>query len=430
VVVYLAIDNGESLTLRSLAEQYELLEKRRMNVDLSTHSAGSTALGYLYQCRYALLLGLQALTDSPQLRISIEKFDDIAFDDGDDPVTVIQTKHHLTKPGNLTNASVDLWKTLGIWMEVLAQNAEAPFRARFIIVTTGAAPDGHATALLRARDRNESRADEILLKTANESSSDANAEAYARYRKLPEGLRLALLKAVYVLDASPNVLDVLDDIGRELRHAVPRHQVGLLVERLEGWWFGVVIRSLCEGSRSVPVATIEARIDELRDGFQRDALPVDYADRTPPATVVAELDGRAFVRQLRCISVGERRVEFAIRDFYRASEQRSKWARQELLVDGEIEHYERRLREAWEPRHATMLDSIPDGADENAKASAGEQVFRWAETEASFPLRTVEERFLTHGSFHILANRRVIGWHPEFRTLIADVNGDKPKGKS
>lgn len=402
-----------------------------MTVDLSKHNAGSTVLGYLYQCRYALLLALQALTDNPHIRISIEKFDDIAFDEGDDPVSVIQTKHHLTRPGNLTNASVDLWKTLDIWMDVLAQDADAPFRTRFVIVTTGAAPDGHATALLRARERNESLADEILLKTAKESGNEGNEGAYARYRKLPEALRLALLKAVHVLDESPNVLDVRDEIARELHHAVPRPQIGILVERLEGWWVTTVIRSLCEGPRSIPVTAIETRLDELREGFKRDALPVDYADGTPPAAVIAELDGRPFVRQLRCISVGERRVEFAIRDFYRASEQRSKWARQELLVDGEIEHYERRLKEAWEPRHVTMLDSVQNGADANAKAAAGELVFRWAETEASFPLRTVEERFLTHGSFHILANRKVIGWHPEYRTIVAEPdNASTPKGKS
>jgi len=402
-----------------------------MTVDLAKYDASRTALGYLYQCRYALLLALQALTDSPQIRVSIEKFDDIAFDEGDDPLSVIQTKHHLTKPGNLTNASVDLWKTLDIWMELVEQNPDSPFLTRFVIVTTGAAPDGHAAAFLRARDRHETQADGILLKTAKESINEDNAAAYARYSKLPEPLRLALLKSAYVLDSSPNVLDVRDEIAHELRHSVPRHQVNILVERLEGWWFATVIRSLCEGRRSIPVTAIETRLDELREGFRRDALPVDYADRTPPAAVVAELDGRTFVRQLRCVSVSERRVEFAIRDFYRASEQRSKWARQELLVDGEIEQYERRLKEAWEPRHAAMLDSVPGGADATTKAVAGEQIFRWAETEASFPLRTVDERFLTHGSFHILANQKAIGWHPEFQRLVAETGDDsKPKGKS
>jgi hypothetical protein len=44
------------------------------------HDAAAAATGYLYQCRYALLAGLQAIPDAPELEISIEKFDDVAFE--------------------------------------------------------------------------------------------------------------------------------------------------------------------------------------------------------------------------------------------------------------------------------------------------------------------------------------------------------------
>jgi len=41
-------------------------------------------LGYLYQCRYALLAGLRASKSKPAMVLSIERFDDIAFEDGTD----------------------------------------------------------------------------------------------------------------------------------------------------------------------------------------------------------------------------------------------------------------------------------------------------------------------------------------------------------
>ena len=97
-------------------------------------------------------------------------------------------------------------------------------------------------------------------------------------------------------------------------------------------------------------------------------LPIDFRSSQPPPEVVAELDKRPFVRQLRKIEVGSTRVEFAIRDYYRASEQRSRWAREELLVDGELENYERELVEAWEPRYAAMLDEL------TASCSPGKRV--------------------------------------------------------
>ena len=113
---------------------------------------------------------------------------------------------------------------------------------------------------------------------------------------------------------------------------------------------------------------------------------------------------------------GPRRIEYAIRDYYRASEQRSRWAREDLLLDGELASYEQTLVEAWEPRHAAALDELSLCRPPEMKVALGQAVFKWVEQDASFPLRSVRERFLTHGSYHILSNRFAVGWHPDFKS--------------
>jgi hypothetical protein len=118
-----------------------------------------------------LLAGLRAIPDSPHLSISIEKFDDIAFEAKGEPTELIQTKHHVAKTGDLTDGSADLWKTLSIWMKRIAENIEAPFRTRFVLLTTGSAPDGSAASLMRMRDRNEKDADKRLLAAAVKSKN-------------------------------------------------------------------------------------------------------------------------------------------------------------------------------------------------------------------------------------------------------------------
>ena len=85
-----------------------------------THEASASATGYLFQCRYSLLAGLQAIPDSPQLEISVEKFDDVAFEANGEPTQLIQTKHHIGTTGSLSDASTDLWKTLLIWSRASA----------------------------------------------------------------------------------------------------------------------------------------------------------------------------------------------------------------------------------------------------------------------------------------------------------------------
>ena len=76
-------------------------------------TAAASALGYFYQVRYALVVLLQP--QNPESTISIEKFDDIAFEQDGEPVELLQTKHHVTRTGSLTDSSSDLWKTLRVW---------------------------------------------------------------------------------------------------------------------------------------------------------------------------------------------------------------------------------------------------------------------------------------------------------------------------
>src|SRR5215471_13748287 len=105
-----------------------------MGTPANPHGASPSALGYLYQCRYALLEGLRAVPETPQLLISIEKFDDVAFEANGEPTALIQTKHHIGRTGDLSDSSVDLWKTIAVWLDKLAEDVEAPFRMKFVLL--------------------------------------------------------------------------------------------------------------------------------------------------------------------------------------------------------------------------------------------------------------------------------------------------------
>lgn len=63
-----------------------------------------------------------------------------------------------------------------------------------------------------------------------------------------------------------------------------------------------------------------------------------------------------------------------------------------------------------------MLDELTPSCPAAGRVALGQNLFRWAEQDANFPLRSVRERFLTHGSYHILSNRYTVGWHPEYKS--------------
>jgi hypothetical protein len=79
----------------------------------SQFSAKPSALGYLYQVRYALFL-LLSMPES-EMQLYIEAMDDIDLHLDAQPLELIQLKHGaLKKRAILTDSSVEFWKTIRV----------------------------------------------------------------------------------------------------------------------------------------------------------------------------------------------------------------------------------------------------------------------------------------------------------------------------
>jgi hypothetical protein len=95
--------------------------------------------------------------------------------------------------------------------------------------------------------------------------------------------------------------------------------------------------------------------------------------------------------------------------------QRSKWTREHVVLDGELENFETRLIEEWEPHFSAMCDTLDSKtASETELLQAGKELYQWVEMEARFPLRSLTARFLCVGSYHMLANDLKVGWHRHY----------------
>jgi hypothetical protein len=94
----------------------------------------------------------------------------------------------------------------------------------------------------------------------------------------------------------------------------------------------------------------------------------------------------------------------------------------------EVTLFETRLVEEWQPRFHSMCDGLEATAQDSAIRSAGQKLYYWVETEARFPFRTVTARFLSVGSYHMLANAVRIGWHRDYATLLANTSENSDGG--
>lgn len=376
-------------------------------------SGADSAVGYLYQVRLALLSALRRIAADDTFALYLETLDDVVFETTGSALDLLQLKHHRSRAANLADASPDLWKSLRIWMDGRARGT-IPRDARLFLITTSAAGSGSAASRLRADDRDELEALKRLDHTSTTSTSDTNSASYQLFRELSEAEKRSLLSTVVIVPQAPDITIVGDGIRAEARLAVRREHLDAFVGRLEGWWFGRALRQLVDNA-SPPIfsSEIECEWHDLQEQFKRDALPVDR-DILDQEVDAVTYENTVFVHQAQLADIGPERILAAIRDYYRAFAQRSRWMREELLLVGELDSYERLLREEWEIQFHRVADELGDQAAEHVMRLAAQRVYAWVEN-SSYPIRPqVQHPSMSRGSFHILADSLKVGWHPQF----------------
>ena len=389
----------------------------------SKHSASGPLAGYLFQCRLALLRGLQMAKKKPNGHISIEKFDDIAFEDEDYSKCLIQAKHSVNAK-SLSDTSVDLWKTLKIWIDQLDQGIIIFGSTKFALITTCEAKEGSAASLLRtgASDKDLEQSLALLRSAAFGSKNELTKDARTALLALSHEKAMTFLRQIEVIDNHANLIDVMDEIEGEVMITAPSH-VGEVASYLEGWWLRVVGKCLVEdSSASIPVQHILIKASEIGKSFGPDALPIDEPDSLGAKDYTDDDEAELFVRQMRVIGMSDRIVRRGAQDYYRAFAQRSKWARENLILDSDLGKYDADLADRWGRKFdAECAESSPD--TEPKKQICGRNICLWASQE-SIPFRSVVETWITAGSFQGLSDRLKIGWHPDFETLFAEEVAD------
>lgn len=379
---------------------------------MANHNAAGQMLGYLYQVRYALNLLLES--NDPSYQISLEKFDDIAFDRDGTPVQLIQAKHHTT-PASLTDTSTDLWRTLNVWVDAITNDISLLDHTDFVIITTATAPDNSAATLIQQQKYQE--AFEKLKDVIEDSSTQTNLHFYERIKSIGDSVLLRLVKRIRIISSASDITDVERDIQKQIRIACKFEHVLLATERIEGWWFQECIKAL---SSTNPVITtyrqLHAKVYEITRQYGNDNLPIEFWDLDEVEEAELDPKDRIFLEQLRLLQYQSRMLRLALQDYYKASMQRSSWLRQGLVYANELDTYEHRLQDAWEHAFADMEESLKDYGNpiEQEKIKAGKALYSKIMDQDIRIRQGVDAAYVMQGTYHHLANSLSIGWHVDF----------------
>ena len=390
------------------------------------YAAGSQALGYIYQSRLAML----SLFRSPEeIEVYIERDDDIEFLGAEHKKTLASLKHK--KVGDrLTDLSTDFWKSIKIWMDRFERDGRSKCNHSYVLFTTASvAAKSFLLFFLNKELDNEQvvEIDSSILKTLEASETALSKQLLAKLQELEPQDRQNFWSRIIIFDNHVRIENIPEIIKSQHMRTVRSQHRTPIYERLEGWWDNQVILMLTSKRKNALTGhEVSDKLASIADEFKVDNLPIDFRDSQPANDTEISDDNRLFVFQLKSINVSTQRIRKAITDYYRAFEQRSAWARENVLFEGEIEQYEALLVDEWERYKDILFDELGEDTSANLQISAGKELYKWAELNTGH-LRIrerVTEPYVVRGSFHILANTKPdprVYWHPRFLGRIREI---------
>ncbi|MCE7508891.1 ABC-three component system protein [Alloalcanivorax xenomutans] len=396
------------------------------------YSASEQGLGYIYQARLALLHILQL---SEETAVFLEKDDDLDFIDGDGGKSLASLKHKAVGD-RVTDLATDFWKSVNIWLERYKRDGRSASSLQFFLFTTGTVSAGSFLARLLPDQPAPSSDLAPLTELANASLANSKSQLIATiavsFNELSEPEKQDFLERILILDGSPRIDDIPSIIRDKHMRSIRREHREFVFERLEGWWTDAVIKQLTHARpEGIFGYEVSDKLSNFAEEYKADNLPITFRGKQPVGEIDIEDDPRLFVAQLREIGLSSSRIRSAVLDYYRAFEQRSAWARENLLVSGEVEEYEDRLADEWNRYKDVVFEKLADDSAENALREAGATLYNWAEFETgkleSLRIRArVAEPYVLRGSFHILADATPeprVYWHPRFLDRLGKVLG-------
>jgi len=370
--------------------------------------------------------------------VFLEKDDDLDFVDSVGGKSLASLKHKAVGD-RLTDLSTDFWKSVNIWLARYKRDGRAASNLRFFLFTTGTvSADSFLARLLPDQPVASSDAATLTMLAGAalaKSKSQLIGPIATEFNELSDSEKQDFLERILILGGSPRISDIPASIRDKHMRSIRREHREFVFERLEGWWTDAVINQLT-GARAEGIFGYEVsdKLSNFAEEYKADNLPITFRGKVPADEIDTETDPRLFVAQLREIGISSSRIRSAILDYYRAFEQRSAWARENLLVSGEVEEYEDRLADEWNRYKDVAFEKLKNDSAEEALREAGATLYNWAEFETgkieSLRIRArVTEPYILRGSFHILADATPepkVYWHPRFLDRLCDVLGVAP----
>ncbi|EFG85404.1 hypothetical protein F1645_13790 [Novacetimonas hansenii] len=396
----------------------------------NAHSADASALGFLYQAQYALLRLWNEATYEDAV-IYLETLDDVVLESNDQTI-LEQLKHSLSKnPAAITVASVNLWKTLKAWIDVLP-DLDLPKTSLHLVTVADISPTSHLQVLI---NNNESR--EGLISALRDEAQrviqereDAKAKgikplphakrasACEAFLNLSNDLQTEIISRIQLKPGQQNIREIEDELAKTLTSVLQKdqsHVAKLMVE----WWNRQVIHAHC-GKRDKAIHRFELvkRHMEIVADIEHDILVDYFSGEVPPNTYQSH---PMVEKQIKLVGGSSAWLQRAVTNEWRARESRSRWSTENPTWKEKISKYDARLVEEWFYKHSDICEECEGEASEE-KMTKGLALLKWSFYSAPDKIEEIAPSVTApsyiRGTYHVLSIDGQVGWHPDYFSLL------------
>ncbi|MFT3991270.1 MAG: hypothetical protein QM680_07655 [Luteolibacter sp.] len=350
--------------------------------------------------------------------VSLEVIDDVAVHGADGFVEMVQSKSALTA-NPIADRAIPLWKTLSNWASDLGPQVE--FEKLALVMAVANPRDGAMAEMFNA-SRTLENAEAALAKVRETFAEELAAPDTGkkdigfflkRFFGVDELRQREIIRCftLETAEVSPQV-----DFPKWFPF-IPEAQLEDVIKQAQGW-----VKREAELLMEKGKPAILSRDDFHREmtafirKYRERAILRSFAPATVSKDKTDELMPKLFVRQLEVIDAEFSDRLQAVSDYFRAACDRTHWGETAEIHPSSFDEFDDNLERAWlNLRRRCSLQN--KGLDE---AELGRVLYSsCCDHSATLEGQEVPNHFVP-GTFHLLAEKPKIGWHPRFAEVLAN----------
>jgi len=389
-------------------------------------SGTDSALGYYYQSLYALVHLLNSNEDTEE--VLIEDLDDVVIKNVEkNSFSLKQLKHKQKSP--ITISSKDLWSTLRIWCEYTL--LEDIRNISFHLITCSKMSNENILKVLRKENSDRTELIELLNKEAKRvieeraqtaQKKKPHSERYhgcEAYTELDENKKRMLIDRVMIIPEEFHINETEAQVsGSNLLQVCPPDSRQFLTKKLIEWWDYQVLLQMRKERSEIKKIELQHKIMEIIQEVELDQISNSYGEREP-LNWESELTNNN-AKQLAIINIGNIQKKHATINYWQARKQREEWLEEDFpLANEKVRKFDKNLFNEWEFLFGDKTENR-EFSSESEYIECGKEIFNWSFQKAHETIPKIskdwQDKYLVRGSYQILSDALIVGWHPLYKT--------------